>query len=184
MVTMTMISRGNMPSGEQMFKVFQELNAGTDRAAAIVGGSVVEEALRNALECHLHRNKKLTDNLFRPSGALGSFATKIELGYLVGIYGEKGLPHRLDIDGFETATIRDRVMNLSFGERYTLDLSKPIEEKRGDPSRPFGEWPWWFSIQNKDEMLKSPRERFLASVGALTYALSVPLHSAMPRPEF
>ena len=157
----------------------------------------MEEALRNALECHLHRNKKLTDNLFRPSGALGSFATKIELGYLVGIYGEKGLrelsiikdirnafAHRLDIDGFETATIRDRVMNLSFGERYTLDLSKPIEEKRGDPSRPFGEWPWWFSIQNKDEMLKSPRERFLASVGALTYALSVPLHSAMPRPEF
>jgi hypothetical protein len=67
MVSMMMISRGQMPGGETMMAIFKELDAGTDRAAAIVGGSIVELALQSALEAQLHRDKKLADDLFRPS---------------------------------------------------------------------------------------------------------------------
>jgi hypothetical protein len=81
MVSMVMISRGRMPAGEKFLQVFNELNSATDRAAAIVGGSIVELALQSALEAQLHRDEKLTDSLFRPSGAFGAFATKINLGF-------------------------------------------------------------------------------------------------------
>jgi hypothetical protein len=75
MVSMMMVSRGQMPGGEKMMAIFKELDSGTDRAAAIVGGSIVELALQSALEVQLHRDKELTDDLFRPSGAFGAFAT-------------------------------------------------------------------------------------------------------------
>jgi hypothetical protein len=196
MVSIAMVSRGSMPHGEALFKIMQELNDGTDRAAAIVGGSLVEIALQNALEAQMHRDKKLTDELFRPTGAFGAFATKISLGFLVGIYGNAGrtelsiikdirnaFAHRLDIEGFGTQTISDKVKNLTFGKRYVLDVKEP-PSRIADPSLPVGDWPYWFGVANKPAALKVPRERFLMSVGALTYGLSIPHRVAMPRPHF
>jgi hypothetical protein len=196
MVSMVMISRGRMPTGEKFLQVFNELNSATDRAAAIVGGSIVELALQSALEAQLHRDEKLTDSLFRPSGAFGAFATKINLGFLVGIYGQNGrkeltiiknirnaFAHRLDIDGFDDMAIRDEVLNLTFGDRYAIDVKQQPPQNR-DPSLPIGDWPWWFSVMNKDEALKSPRQRFLMSVSAMTYGLSLPHQVAMPQPHF
>jgi hypothetical protein len=196
MVSMMIISRGQMPGGEKIMQVFNELNSATDRAAAIVGGSLVELALQSALEAHLHRDKKLTDNLFRPSGAFGAFATKINLGFLVGIYGQNGIKeltiiknirnafaHRLDIDSFGNQTIRDKALSLTFGQRYTIDAQQQSKPSP-DPSLPIGDWPWWFSISNKNETLESPRQRFLVSVGAMTYGLSLPHQVVMPQPHF
>jgi hypothetical protein len=130
---------------------------------------------------------------------LGAFATKIKLGFLVGIYGKNGrteltiikdirnaFAHRLDIEGFGAETMRDKAMSLTFGERYTIDLQQGQEGSppKPDPSSPIGDWPWWFGIKNKEETLKSPRQRFLMSVSAMTYGLSLPHHVAMPRPHF
>jgi hypothetical protein len=196
MVSMVMISRGRMPAGEKFLQVFNELNSATDRAAAIVGGSIVELALQSALEAQLHRDEKLTDSLFRPSGAFGAFATKINLGFLVGIYGQTGrkeltiiknirnaFAHRLDIDGFDDIAIRDKVLNLTFGDRYAIDVQQQAPPNP-DPSLPIGDWPWWFSVKNKGEALKSLRQRFLMSVSAMTYGLSLPHQVAMPQPHF
>lgn len=196
MVSMVMISRGRMPTGEKFLQVFNELNSATDRAAAIVGGSIVELALQSALEAQLHRDEELTNSLFRPSGALGAFAAKISLGFLVGIYGQDGrkeltiiknirnaFAHRLDIDGFDDVAIRDKVLNLTFGDRYAIDVQQRPPPNR-DHSLPIGDWPWWFSVMNKDEALKSPRQRFLMSVSAMTYGLSLPHQVAMPQPHF
>jgi len=60
----------------------RELATGSDRAVAIVGGSIVEMSLTDALKTHLHESKKITDELFRSAGAFGMFATKVHLGLL------------------------------------------------------------------------------------------------------
>jgi hypothetical protein len=196
MVSMVVVSRGRVPTGEKFLQVFNELNSTTDRAAAIVGGSIVELALQSALEAQLHRDEKLTDGLFRPSGAFGAFATKINLGFLVGIYGQSGMKelkiikdirnafaHKLDIEGFDDISIRDKARNLTFGDLYAMDVQQHPFPSR-DHSSPIGDWPWWFSVMNKEEALKSPRQRFLMSVSAMTYGLSLPHEVAMPQPQF
>ena len=49
--------RVSMPGGEKMFKIFGELNDGTDRAAAIIGGSLVELSLqREPISFHIWTN--------------------------------------------------------------------------------------------------------------------------------
>jgi hypothetical protein len=65
----------------------KELDDGGDRAAAIVAATLVEEHLTVALECYLHRHPKVTKELFKISGPLGSFGAKIDLALLVGMFG-------------------------------------------------------------------------------------------------
>lgn len=195
--SMVFITRGEF--GSNLWEVFKELQHGSDRAVAIVGGSIVERCLELALISHLHRNKKITDQLFRPSGAFGSFATKIHLGLLTGIYGSAGhkelaivkdirnkFAHSLDTVGFEAAQISAWAKNLKFGERYTSDMDKVAER---DPTfdyknTPHGDWPVWIGASNRDETLRNPRGRFLLSIQTLTYGLSIPFNTAMPRPHF
>jgi hypothetical protein len=74
-------------------------------------------------------------------------------------------------------------MNLTFGERYVLDIKDP-PRPISEPSLPVGDWPFWFSVANKSAALKAPRERFLMSVARLTYGLGVPHRVAMPLPHF
>jgi hypothetical protein len=61
----------------------------SDRAAAIVAGSFLEEHLTTRIQLRMHKNAKITKALFRPSGPLGAFATKIDLGFLMGIIPNK-----------------------------------------------------------------------------------------------
>jgi hypothetical protein len=66
-----------------------EQPAVSDRAAAIIGGSLVEHYLTEILKSYLRKNPKITGELFRPAGALGFFGTKVSLGFLIGVYGEE-----------------------------------------------------------------------------------------------
>ena len=197
METMVFFSRGELDV-ERFHDLMEELNTSSDRAVAILGGSLVEVSLTSAILAHLHRNKKITDELFNTTGALGAFATKIHLGLLVGMYGEGGhkelsiikdirnrFAHSLTVKDFKTQQIKDWTKNLKFGERYATDGDAPIPKKEDlGPASPIGERDWWFSVKGLGAALANPRERFLISVQTLTYALSVPLHPAMPKPFF
>lgn len=196
-MSMAFITRGGIEG--KLFDVFQELQNGSDRAVAIVGGSIVEECLELALLAHLHRNKKITDQLFASSGAFGAFATKIHLGFLTGIYGPDAhkelsivkdirntFAHSLTVKAFDAQEIADRTNKLIFGERYTEDTRSVTRHNPAVDFKntPHGEWPVWFSLSGRDKTLATARGRFLLSIQALTYGLSIPLHTAMPRPHF
>jgi hypothetical protein len=71
---------------DQVATAVQEaMTSKSDRVLAVVGGAIVEEALLRALELRL-RKSKVQEMLFKPTGALGGFANKIELGYLLHMY--------------------------------------------------------------------------------------------------
>jgi len=149
--TMIFVTRGTINT-ERFHELMGELNTASDRAVGILGGGLVEMSLTEALLAHLHRNEKVTDELFNTTGALGAFATKIHLGFLTGIYGAGGhkelliikdirnrFAHSLEIKDFKTQQIQAWAMNLKFGERYTVD---PDNQKTAPttPDKPFGEW--------------------------------------------
>lgn len=58
----------------------------SDRATAVVAATLLENDLRNAIEARLLRNPNLINKLFKPSGPLGPFQTKADLGLLLGVF--------------------------------------------------------------------------------------------------
>src|SRR5262245_14762304 len=60
----------------------------SDRAAAIVAATFVEDHLTRLLRRNLEQDDKLLDQLIRPGGPLGDFGVKIDLGHLMGLYSK------------------------------------------------------------------------------------------------
>jgi hypothetical protein len=58
----------------------------SDRAAGVIAGAFVEDHLTTAIQVRMHKDDKITADLFRASGPLGNFGPKIDLGFLIGIY--------------------------------------------------------------------------------------------------
>jgi hypothetical protein len=78
-----------MNTYEQLVKrettIVTELENQSDRGAAIVGASWVEEALQLAIDGQLVDEKKVWKRLFDNSGPLATFSSKIDLARLLGI---------------------------------------------------------------------------------------------------
>jgi DNA-binding MltR family transcriptional regulator len=65
-----------------------EIDRSSDRAAAIMAGAFLEEQLRDAIERLLLNDKEARKRFTKHSGPLGSFAAKINLVYLLGLYSK------------------------------------------------------------------------------------------------
>lgn len=57
----------------------------SDRAMAIMYGTMLENRLTDLIFLYLRPDKKVRNELFHPSGALGNFGVKIRLAYMMGI---------------------------------------------------------------------------------------------------
>jgi hypothetical protein len=196
MIPMVFVSRGGTLS-QHIQSAMRELATGSDRAVAIVGGSIVEMSLTDALKTHLHESKKITDELFRSAGAFGMFATKVHLGLLIGLYGEaahrdlivikdirNAFAHSLEITNFQTPRIKDLANNLRLCERYSIDQQGiETEAGRNEGSLP-KDWRWWCSVPNLEKNLQMPRERYIIAAQVLTYGLMIPGGPNMPCPRF
>ena len=74
-------------SDDDQRKAIEEIEqTKSDRAAGIVAAAFVERDLINAIEARLLKDDTLIEKLFKPTGALGAFETKANLGFLLGIY--------------------------------------------------------------------------------------------------
>jgi hypothetical protein len=76
---------------EVLIEFYSEMSEESDRTAAIVGASFLDDSLGFALT---HRfiglGKDWTDRLFDSANApLGTFSAKIRLGYALGVFGPK-----------------------------------------------------------------------------------------------
>jgi hypothetical protein len=168
------------------------LNTESDRSVAIIGGTIVELTLIAALKAFLHPNEKITKELFKTTGALGAFATKIDLGLLVGLYGDEAhrdlvtmkdirnrFAHNLSVKDFDTQQIRAWVMNLKLVERHTM------QTERG---RAASEYPttssYWIGVDSRDRALAIPRERYLLSAQVFCAGLDHARQVRMPTPLF
>jgi DNA-binding MltR family transcriptional regulator len=80
-----MQTNGWFVEGPEEIAAVKDLDAMSDRAAAIVIATLVELRLSLAIKYRLQQDQVIIDRMFRPSGPLGSFACKIDLAFLMEV---------------------------------------------------------------------------------------------------
>lgn len=146
---------------------------------------MVESYLTDALKKEIHRDdtdftKDIRANLFSPDGALGPFAAKIKLAYLMGYLTPDGytdlqnlknirnlFAHYTEHGSFSAQRINDRCMNFKLVDKR---VRKPRARARS------GETPWvemetlgiasdtvFLSLNDAEQVTKEPKGRFVAT---------------------
>lgn len=100
------------------------LDFDSDRAVALVFGSMVESRLERVILSRSQRNGKIEERLFQPSGALGSLSVKIDLAFLMGLISPEAhadlvnlkdirnlFAHKTNSRDFESQQVRDKCRN-------------------------------------------------------------------------
>jgi DNA-binding MltR family transcriptional regulator len=116
--------------------IIQQLENESDRAVAIIAATILEDRLEEALTAFFETCPKITKGLFIPSGPLGPLATKINLGFLVGIFSadarkeleaikniRNAFAHDLTIKDFSSQRIKDLTNNLKIPDK---DVGKTV----------------------------------------------------------
>jgi hypothetical protein len=76
-------------AGTQDIPVTDEIYMATDRGAAILATSWLDDYLTAAIKSKLLNDKDTIKKLFKPSGALGSLGVKADIGFLLRLYSKK-----------------------------------------------------------------------------------------------
>lgn len=165
--------------------IITEINSGSDRVAAVVGGALIDEILRRTLRNSLRQDSKALDEAAQANGPLATFSACINMGYLLGLYGKEvkrdlhilrkirnEFAHQLNAT-FSTQKIANLSLSLNLAERFTADIKRdPNKEKKPNPTpESLLHWPVWVYLHDRDQSLKDPRERFIAELQAIAWAL-------------
>jgi hypothetical protein len=155
---------------EQQNEAITELLGGSDRAGAIVGTTMIETRLEAAIKARVNL-PKITKEMFRPMGPLGSLSAKIHLGFMLGLYGEAAwreldtirdirnwFAHHLDDATFGSNKIGKLCMKLELVKRHVSEAM---------PTTP--PLPFW--VRATEAQLALPRYRFNLSVSLYTVCL-------------
>jgi hypothetical protein len=76
------------PTKDDIEALDRELYDGPDRAAAIVLGALVERATEKLLRNNMRQDGGVNE-LFKPSGLLGDFGSKVQIGYSLRLFGSQ-----------------------------------------------------------------------------------------------
>jgi hypothetical protein len=160
-------------------KTLAELGRDSDRAVGIVGAVLVDESLTTLLKSRLEPDEELIRDAFRASGPLGAFSVKINIGFLMGLYGKPAwkeldtirqirneFAHRI-ARSFSFERIQALSNNLSLAEQtdfYVSQEAVPLAERRAWlKSKPPAGTPTMPLLPNITSDKLSPRERYLRS---------------------
>ena len=173
----------------------------SDRGAAIIAAAYLEDRLRGGIIQKLRRDSKATkniiDDLFRPGGPIGSFSVKIQLGFLMRIYGKQVFHELKTINkirnkfahvighntalSFESEMISSMCNELKIIEHYVLPLSDSkhlniFKNTVVENARRSG------SICGKDykKMLSGARYRYINTCGILAERFQNPDYERDP----
>jgi hypothetical protein len=165
---------------------FEQIEYDSDRAAGIVAGSIAERRLEEALRSRMRRNQTaISQNLFRPSGALGPFSTKIDLAYLLRLLSHDAwkdltnlknvrndFAHDLELDSFEAPSIKDRCKNFLLVDRHIGPIPPPSDIGIDAAIGPAGGRPDpYLGIANHEHRLSDPRFRYTMTAQLVSYRL-------------
>jgi hypothetical protein len=164
-----------------------EMDAASDRAAAITGAAFVEEHLGLFLRGTLHRNKKVSDHMFEGSGPLAAFSCQIDLAFMVGVFSTKPhhelhilrkvrnlFAHSLNVQSFEDQQVKNLVENLTLIETEGWGV---FRRTRGE------ERPAYLYDFKEQPPIKGARDRYLRTCKYFTSFLAMHLtrEERMPR---
>ncbi len=160
------MSRGWFVETNDEQQAVEEMEAKSDRAAAIVIASLVESRLVSALQANMADVPSIKKDFFRSSGALGGFAAKTDLALLPGLLTEDAqkdlntmrrirnvFAHELKPTQFDA---NDQLRQLDQNFILIEKMMCPIEEEQA----PVG---FTFAMQVTDcDLLRSlPRGRYM-----------------------
>jgi DNA-binding MltR family transcriptional regulator len=158
----------------------ERFTKGSDRAVAIIAGSLVEARLKEALESRFQRDPKIESEMFRSSGPLGSFSAKIKLAFLIGALTPEAykeldrlkdvrnkFAHHLDIKDFQSQRVSDLCNNFSLIEKHfqeemppNVDLPNPHDVNLV------------IAIKLRNKKLKQARWRYLMTAMLFAHAFA------------
>jgi DNA-binding MltR family transcriptional regulator len=149
-------------------QAIHEIDTSDDRAIGIAAGAFLEDHLTIALKARFHQDEKILNEMFRISGPLGNFGTKINLAYLMGLCSKETwkemqvikdirneFAHKGMTRNFESQRVKALANNLTFGKRIGVTIQQ-IDGVGGEPA---GD-PVYSSA---DDMPKTPRENYVRS---------------------
>ena len=120
---------------EKDFPIFREIAIERDRGAALIAVGCLDSKLTDAIKSRLRDDKDTRHKLFKSAGPAGAFGTKIDLGYLLHIYGKETrvdleaigkirneFAHKPDPIDFGTDDIRKLCDGLAIRNRFWSDV--------------------------------------------------------------
>jgi hypothetical protein len=180
----------------------KELDALPDRAAGIVGATILESRLgdrlkRETADFLINPTNTLHHRMFTHSGPIGSFSARINLGFMLKIYGEKAwrdldiireirnsFAHITGIRSFDIDSVRDRCANLKacetqFSEHKESDGWLISTAESSDRDIPLE---MHMQIPNLNARLANPRERYLMCIQYYSIYLMHPFDTLTVHP--
>ena len=142
-----MQTNGWFVEGPEEIAAVKDLDAISDRAAAIVIAALVELRLSLAIKSQLQQHKVVIDRTFRASGPLGSFAPKIDLALLMEVITKEAhsdlvifknirnnFAHQLHALDFSAASIKKECQRLKLIETQVADIEDvDADDRLGGP---------------------------------------------------
>src|SRR5437899_1416447 len=68
------------------FPIYAEISKERDRGAAVIAAGFLDTKLTDAIKACLRSDSDTAKKLLKPTGPLGAFGTKIDLGYMLKLY--------------------------------------------------------------------------------------------------
>jgi hypothetical protein len=155
-----------------------ELARASDRAAAILAGSLVEARLTDFLGSHVQDDGKIWKERTYSSAPLGSFAVKFDLAFLFHLITKLAhsdlivmkdirnrFAHDLDVQNFQAQSIKDKCGNLQLADIYVKNdeaLSMYRVANDGVPDAITGRnFTFHIGGSGAREELADPRKRYI-----------------------
>lgn len=177
----------------------RELDGLSDRAAAIVGATILEARLEERLKHTLNdlvikERQTLHTRMFNNAGPLGTFSARINIAYMCGIFEESvwrdlnlirdlrnDFAHVTAVGSFKDQTVVDRCANLKacelhFRQAQAGDSLMQVEGVTGGQT-------FTFYILDLEKNLKDARQRYLLCIMYYAMLLKYPLVDKW-RPHF
>ena len=119
-----------LPSEDALTSAFEEIEVASDRAAGILAACFLEDALQtviiNNFKVRLDRDER--NNLFGGIKPLGSFSSKIDIGYAMGLYGRQA---REDLHSIRTVrnAFAHAARLISFETKEVADVCATLKRR-------------------------------------------------------
>jgi hypothetical protein len=159
-----------------------EMESLPDRAAGIVGATILESRLgdrlkRDTADFTINGKFTLHQRMFNHSGPLGSFSAQIHLGFMLRIYDEQAwrdldiirgirndFAHRAGVGSFDTGSVRDRCSNLKACETQFSERKEGENWVISTAESSDGSVEMLMQITDLNARLENARQRYLMCV--------------------
>ena len=117
-----------------VMKFRESLDNETDRGCAIAAVSYIDHELAEAIKARLIDSEETLRTVFQGQGGLSAFSARIDVGYLLGLYGENG---RRELHSLRKVRneFAHSPLSLSFKEQSISDRCKALKYSQHEYKR-------------------------------------------------